>query len=280
MSVSEPTEQVAVIAGNIQTAIFTGEDNGFQSKKYFLTYHIKNGELFEQAFKNLERLGELCDKYVFGEEYGKSGETPHIQGAFILKNKMRAKTIQDNFFTNGATLRKLKNWSCAYEYCKKEGNNIMTNIKEFKIDIKLNEWENEIVEMIKNKPDDRNIYWYYGKQGIGKTTFLKWLCLNHGAIVLSGKIADIKNGIIDYQKQNNDTPNIIVSNLSFNTKMDRLDYDGYETIKDMFFYSGKYEGGMVNGENPHLLIFANNPPETDNKKFIVKCLDYCEGDAV
>uniref|UniRef100_UPI00404850B0 hypothetical protein n=1 Tax=Yoonia sp. TaxID=2212373 RepID=UPI00404850B0 len=243
------------------------------------TYHIKNGESFEQAFNNLKPLGDLCDIFIFGEEYGETGNTPHIQGAFILKSKMRAKTIQDNFFVNGATLRKLKNWESAYNYCKKEGNNIMTNIKEFRIGIELNEWEKDIVEMIKQDADDRLIYWYYGKQGIGKTTFLKWLCLNHGAIVLSGKISDIKNGIIEYKKTNNDTPNIIVSNLAFNTKMDRLDYDGYETIKDMFFYSGKYEGGMICGKNPHLLIFANNPPETENKKFIVKCLDNSEGDA-
>ena len=34
-----------------------------------------------------------------------------------------------------------------------------------------------------------------------------------------------------------------------------------ESIKDMFFYSGKYEGGMVCGPNPHVMVFANEPPE-------------------
>ena len=30
----------------------------------------------------------------------------------------------------------------------------------------------------------------------------------------------------------------------------------------MFFFSGKYEGGMVCGPNPHVLIFANDEPDT------------------
>ena len=39
-----------------------------------------------------------------------------------------------------------------------------------------------------------------------------------------------------------------------------LSWCGIEEIKDMFFYSGKYEGGMVCGENPHVIIFANEEP--------------------
>uniref|UniRef100_UPI004048E018 hypothetical protein n=1 Tax=Yoonia sp. TaxID=2212373 RepID=UPI004048E018 len=61
MSDIEQGEQSEKLVGNIQTTIFTALDNGFQSKKYFLTYHIKNGESFEQAFNNLKPLGDLCD---------------------------------------------------------------------------------------------------------------------------------------------------------------------------------------------------------------------------
>ena len=42
--------------------------------------------------------------------------------------------------------------------------------------------------------------------------------------------------------------------------MYKISYDGIEEIKDMMFYSGKYEGGMVVGKCPRFIVFANNPP--------------------
>lgn len=44
----------------------------------------------------------------------------------------------------------------------------------------------------------------------------------------------------------------------------------------MCFYSGKYEGGMVVGNNPHLLVFANIEPDTkkmSDDRFIVQNID-------
>lgn len=265
------TEQTEQIAGNIQTAIFTSEDKGFQAKKYFFTYHININESFEQAFSKLKLLESICEKYIWAEEYGKSGKTPHIQGGFILESKMRAKTISDNFFKNGVSLFKLKNWNGCFKYCQKEGNNIKTNckiarpLKKLPCDDINNRfwWQNQILDILKGEPDDRIIYWYYGDGGVGKTTFAKHIHRNHeDVIVLGGKSADMKNGIIEFMKNNdNETPRIIIINLpkSFNTEY--LSYTGIEECKDMFFYSGKYEGKMVDGNEPHFIIFGNDPPD-------------------
>jgi len=266
-------EQSEQIVGNIQTTIFTEEDKGgYQAKKFFITYHIKDDEQFEQAFKRLEPLKELCDKFIWAEEYGKTGKTPHIQGGFILKAKMRASTIQANFFKNGATLRKLKNWNACFNYCIKEGNKIHTNQKiREKVKIiettQLYSWQKDLIEIIESEPNDRTIYWMEGKQGQGKTQFIKYLVITYGAIVLNGKPSDMKNGIIEYEKKNNDTPKIILSNIGFDKDLSKIHYSGYEDIKDMCFYSGKYEGGMICGNNPHLIIFSNGAPETINEKF-------------
>ncbi len=72
----------------------------------------------------------------------------------------------------------------------------------------------------------------------------------------------MKNGIIEFHKQNDTVPEIILLNIpkSFNT--DYLSYTGIEEVKDMFFFSGKYEGGMVDGNPPHLFIFSNEYPDT------------------
>lgn len=265
-------EQSEQIPGNIQTGIFTAEDKGFQSNKYFITYHIKDNETFEQAFGRLEPLKDICDKYIWAEEYGNSGNTPHIQGGFILKSKMRAKTLE-KFFKNGVTLRKLKNWNACFKYCIKEGNKIITNQKipkPVKIleEQKLYSWQKKLIEILKEEPDDRKIYWLYGKQGTGKTQFIKYMVMTYGTTILNGKPSDMKNGVVDYFNKNEQTPEIIFSNIGFDKDLSTIHYSGYEDIKDMCFYSGKYEGGVIVGNNPHLIIFANGPPETDNEKFI------------
>lgn len=278
---TETTEITENSLGNIQTSSFSSEDTkGFQANKWFFTYHIKDNETFEIAFERLKPLTEFCDKYVWSEEYGKSNNTPHIQGAFILKNKIRyrAKTLQSNYFLNGVTLRKLKNWNAAFEYCIKENNKIYTNVKipePVKIisEDKLYKWQKKIIDYIQKEPDDREILWICGKQGCGKTQFIKYLVINFDAIILNGKPSDMKNGIIDYKSKNNDTPKLIVSNIGFDKDLSLLHYSGYEDIKDMCFYSGKYEGGMICGNNPHLLIFSNGKPITENVKFTLIQID-------
>lgn len=264
-------EQNEKISGSIQTEIFTARDNGYQSNKFFVTYHI-NEQTYDEAFLQLEGLYELCDKYIFSEEYGKTGNTPHIQGGFILKSKMRASTIAKQFFKNGVTLRKLKNWGACFNYCLKEGNRIETNCNVPEPTKTINtsdlfNWQIKMLDIIKSEPDDRVIYWITGRQGSGKTQFIKYLVVNYNAIILNGRPSDMKNGIVEYIKKNNNCPKLILSNIGFDKNLNNIHYSGYEDIKDMCFYSGKYEGGMVCGNNPHLIIFANGNPETDNKKF-------------
>lgn len=78
---------------------------------------------------------------------------------------------------------------------------------------------------------------------------------------MSGKSADVKNGIVEYIKKNDTTPELVLMNIpkSFNTEY--LSYEALENIKDMYFYSGKYEGGMVCGNCPHLFVFSNETPD-------------------
>ena len=45
----------------------------------------------------------------------------------------------------------------------------------------------------------------------------------------------------------------------------------------MFFYSPKYEGGMIDGPPPHVLVMSNDPPDLDKlskDRWNVKCVDY------
>ena len=265
MSLTEQTEQ---IAGNIHTAIFTKEDNGFQSIKYFFTYHIQSSESFELAFQNLEPLKDICDKYIWGEEYGKSGNTPHIQGAFILKSKMRAKTLE-KFFTNGVTLRKLKNWDCAFKYCQKEGHQIQSSeklIKPLKIITNLKPYQSKVVELLSKDPDDRTINWVVGGYGLGKTQLCKYLVFNKIAF---GPLEGDKRHILSVIAENQNENCYIIYLTADESKFQKHSlFDCIEKIKDGFFMShfGTEGTKPVIMNSPHILVVANRPPSFNKTK--------------
>lgn len=70
----------------------------------------------------------------------------------------------------------------------------------------------------------------------------------------------MKNGIIEYEISNGFLPKTVLINIP-RCYTKRISYGGLEQVKDMFFYSGKYKGGMVCGANPHVIVFANKPPK-------------------
>lgn len=277
-------EQIEQTAGNIQTAVFTSADKGFQAKKWFFTYHIKlNDESFEQAFERLEGLKSLCDKFVWGEEYGKSGTTPHIQGAFILSGKMRATTLQSNFFFNGVSLFKLKNWESSLKYCIKECNKIHSNVKlprPLKVlqTEQLYPYQKSIVDYVKTEPNDRDIFWIWGDYNIGKTQLSKYLCYNKLAF---GPLEGEKKHILSVVADNTNEEAFIIYLTAKESNYQNTNlFTVLEKIKDGFFMSHFGTDGTkpVYMNSPHILVFANAPPnfertDMDPERFIIKQID-------
>lgn len=206
----------------------------------------------------------IVPKFIFQEETGASG-TPHLQGFVSFCSKKRPKSIFNTFNAHWEVCRNVK---ASIAYCSKDesrtGEMFLRNIEleiPYTINIELFDWQLKIKEVLDTTPDDRSIYWYWEGNGCrGKTTFAKWIYLNYqNVVVLSGKGSDMKNGIIQYQDKNKTLPKVVIINVP-RSNHDFLSYTGIEEIKDMFFFSGKYEGGMVCGANPHVLVFANEPP--------------------
>lgn len=221
---------------------------------------------------NISKIIDICNNnkidYIFGEEIGEQG-TPHLQGFIRYKTKARPFNTFDNDKIHWEKTK--SNFDNNIAYCIKQ-DKYYTNMK-FAKPVKILEplpIFNKIIEIIDTEPDDRTIYWFWGKQGIGKTQFLKWLYIKKNAMIIEGASKNMKHAIIVYKQENNGAlPELLISNLPFECDMNNISYTGYEQVKDMFFSSGKYEGGMVCGNNPHLIILANNPPNTDNEKFVV-----------
>jgi hypothetical protein len=208
-----------------------------------------------------------CKKFIAGFEVGENG-TPHLQGYLEFKTKARPKSVfsceRIHWEKAGGTA--LEN----FKYCCKESN-IFMNIgfpRPLKKLIcedpeKRFPWQNEILKIIEKEPDDRTIHWFYSEDGgRGKTTFCKYLTRKYGAICLGGKAADMKHGIVSYKQNHGFCPELIVCNISKSFDPNYLSYGGIEECKDMYFHSGKYEGDMIDGNCPHLIIFCNFYPDT------------------
>lgn len=218
-------------------------------------------------------------EYIIGKETGKEG-TKHLQGFVSFKSKIRPKTL----FSEKIHWESAKGSKKQQEdYCSKDKDLFMCNM-ELKEDIRildfkdLYQWQIKILNILESEPDKRDIHWYYGAQGVGKSSFQKYCVVQHNALILNGSASDMKHGIVRHLENHKNTPKIIMSNIPFDKDMSLISYSGYEEIKDMLFYSGKYEGGMVCGNPPHLIIFSNKRPETENKKIIIKKINQLQTD--
>lgn len=235
------------------------------SKNWVFTYNNYPKEALETLETVFKHYG--CE-YIFGEEVGEECGTPHLQG--YMEAPIKVRPIEKFKLPKQISWRKARGSDKDNNiYCSKDGKTCFSHkfrpMKPLKLlDPKdMYDWQLEILELVKEEPDDRTIHWYWSHEGnIGKTTFSKYLVAKCDATLLSGKGADVRNGVIEYCKVNmGRTPEFVVFPIPRSFSQEYISYEAIENIKDMFFYSGKYEGGSVCGNCPHVIVFANHPPD-------------------
>lgn len=216
----------------------------------------------ENGMETLVELFEKCEiEYTIGEEVGEMG-TPHLQG--YIKSKTKIRPIE-KFKIKEIHWEKCKgNQEQNVKYCTKSGKYV-TNIRVIKDPIAINgayDWQKEVLEICNSEPDERKIYWYWDKKGNkGKTSLAKHIYLKYGKkmIYVNGKSADVKCAIA----QSDTKPEIVIFGIP-RTCEDYVSYSALEEVKDGFFFSGKYESGMVAYPTPHVFVFANFPPKLES----------------
>lgn len=200
--------------------------------------------------------------YVYGREIGEGG-TPHIQGYIRFTKKVRPKKL----FPTGIHWEKTNNIDASIKYCRKEEDYIEAGVPpRIKIlsEDKFYKWQKDIHDIIKAEPDDRTIMWLYEEEGnVGKSAFTKYLCHKHKALICSGKASDMKYLIVKYREKHGLFPTLIVFDIP-RTYNKYLNYTGVEEIKNGCFASTKYECDTIIMNSPHVLIFANVPPDEEN----------------
>ena len=229
------------------------------AKRWCFTYNNPTDFGYEMM---CAKIKQFCRFAIIGSEVAPSTGTKHLQGYIEFKEKRRP----IGTFGLSEPHWELARGSKADNilYCSKE-QEIFRFPALYKCEIKcLYDWQQRIVDLLNTEPDDRTINWYWEAEGCtGKTTFQKYVFGRfEGVVVLSGKGSDMKNGVMEYYKATQSLPKIVIINIPrCNRRF--VSWGGLEEIKDMFFYSPKYEGGMICGKSPHVICFANSPPDEE-----------------
>jgi len=277
-----------------------------------------------------------CKYFIGGREVGESG-TPHLQCAFVAKDKIAVSTIHNatpSSFDLKYPIRALTGPNNAFDYCKKgeqphaeweesgikgehfgdhadiflehgeqpnpgqrndldkeaiqahrNWNSVLNDdaltatvarnlnwarqVFDAKppkplVNFQPRPWQAALIDTFKGVADDRTIHWAYDPEGgAGKTTLTNFLIRNMGAIILSGKAADM---FCAYDMQP-----IIIIDIPRSMTDDKdghllLNYGAIEKLKDGVFFSGKYNPVMkTRDDTAHVIIFSNHLP--DESKF-------------
>ena len=255
----EPLETLEISGGN--TKIPPKSSQAHQLLHWCFTFNNyvpEDIETLETLFKH------LCHKYCFQEETGAEG-TQHLQGVISLKKRMRWTEfgLPKQIHWEGC-----KSLTKAYLYCSKldtrTGQVFSFNYKcpkPLKLITPSYDWQLEILDIIKQEPDERKVHWYWSVEGgVGKSQFAKYLVAKHKAIFFEeGKKADIMKLVFDTDM---DCCDLIIVDVPRDNG-NNVSYKSIESIKNGMIYSSKYEGGYKLFNSPHLIVFANKPPETE-----------------
>lgn len=206
-------------------------------------------------------FNEHCHMYVFQEETGETGNK-HLQGVISCKKPMR-----DSAFgykeIHWEAVRNIKN---SYAYCsdpnKRTGQVFSKNFDvPPTIILPKTPWFHLVDNIISTEPDRRTVNWFWSTTGnIGKSWTTSYLVVHKRAVFCSkGKYADIINLIYNSDMLRT---KIVVFDLPRNNG-NKISYSCLEAIKNGLICNTKFETGYKAFEPPHVLVFANTPPEKE-----------------
>lgn len=215
-------------------------------------------------------FSSISVKWIMGIEVGEMG-TPHIQGFISLKKKKRITELMNiNNRIHWENCKGSENQNI--QYCLKDNNYKSWGIGKWQLlppknnvyigsdlpkENELFDWQVDIIDIIEQPADNRTIHWLWESKGnCGKTMFCKYLNYHYNALVCQkGKYNDIMN----YAFEHEDLTIFIIDvpRSSGNS----VSYNAIESIKSGIIVNMKYETGSKLINSPHLIIFANEPPE-------------------
>lgn len=243
------------------------KDSGPKNNQiYCFEFTLKACEpVLEEAQKFSHVLNEYCKQWYFQIEKGNETNYVHYQGCASLRTKHRLSEIKNLLGRMDVHIEPAKNWSALVNYCQKEETRLYgpwSHQKPFLKTIALDrfkEWQSFFYNiLIRPCTDDRTIYWIYDLKGnTGKTSFAKYMCVNHNAVYLNnGKKADIAYSLPP-------DPKIVIFDFARSIEK-HINYEAIECVKNGILFSGKYESKTLMFDSPHIICLANWVPNFDS----------------
>lgn len=245
-----------------------------RARKWLLT--INN--YTEEDLNTITQETKKAKAWVWQKEEGEEKKTPHIHLYIEYPNPKSFSTIK-NIYPR-ANIEKVKYTEKAIAYCQKkhtrvEGPFFSENLKKTDIKTELlnieydnvvwRDWQEQVLEIIQGPINKRTINWIWSRDGnLGKSYLAKYIGLKFNCIIASGKTNDIFNQVLKWREENpTETQLIPVIVDVAKSEYSHVNYSALEQLKNGFLYSGKYEGGTFYSLSPHIVIFANSPPKTE-----------------
>lgn len=209
----------------------------------------------------LQYFNDNATKYAFQEEICPTTGTPHLQGMVVFPEEKRSTSWDPS---SKGHWEKLKKEDAVYqlkiESRKPEGRQWVKGLpKPLKIINNLYAWQKNIENIILNDPDDRKIYWFWDSIGnIGKSAFVKYCIVKHKVLYCDGgKKSDLINLV--FNQDMNET-NCVIWDIPRSSK-GNISYGTLECVKNGMVCNTKYETGVKIFNSPHIIVFANFPPD-------------------
>ncbi len=207
-------------------------------------------------------------RYVFQCEVGEEG-TPHVQGVFYFRNA-RSWSSMNNKLDPKGVWSVCQNIMASVAYCQKKRSAVKGTLRivgyanETVVDPMDGKtfygWQLEVCSVIEGPIDDRTIQWWWSELGnIGKSSLAKHLILKYDCLFTGGDAKDIFFQITSRLKAKKVIPGCVFDLCRSNGN--KIDYGAIEGIKNGMIMSTKYESCMTLFNPPHVVVFANCPPD-------------------
>lgn len=144
----------------------------------------------QDEVNELLKLKNKLDDYAWQSEVGESG-TPHLQVALKYHNPIEFNTLKKLF--PRANIQKAENWQALRNYCSKtdtsdgEISEIHTKNGHIRDPLggkNLYSWQEEVLGILSEQPDERTINWFWETDGnMGKTSLAKSICLKYDNVL-------------------------------------------------------------------------------------------------
>lgn len=126
----------------------------------------------------------------------------------------------------------------------------------FRIEV-FRPWQEQILDMLKTEPNDRDVIWVEDPEGgAGKSKLTKHLVVNDNALLYKGgKFKDFRYRV--------ERPRVVIFDLVRAIGTEAAPYALIEETKDGLVVSDKYRPTTKIFKHPHVVVFSNHPPQLD-----------------